>query len=94
MNRFDKFLYGFLIGLLLPVAFMWIYLAASFPDYAGFGNTLKMIFPSVILGKLLLLSVFPDLILCFTFYKFDRFRVAMGFMCGGFPYLIASFFML
>ena len=94
MKRFDKFFWGFPVGILLPSAFIWIYLAATFPAYSGLFETLKIIFPSMLCGKLLLLSIFPDLLLCFIFYKMDRFKIAVGFMCGGIPYLIASFFML
>jgi hypothetical protein len=94
MIRFNKFLYGLIPGLLLPVLFMWLYLSRFYPNDTGFWETLKQIYPGILLGKLLLLSIMPNLVLVFVFYKSDSFKIASGFMTGGMPYLIASFFML
>ncbi|MDR2854110.1 MAG: hypothetical protein LBV31_02255 [Prevotellaceae bacterium] len=93
MSRFDKFFYGFGIGLLLPLLFIWVYLATLHPAYDGLLTTLSRIFPSILLGKLLIISILPDIVLFFASYKTDSFKISTGFMCGGMPYLIASFFM-
>jgi len=82
------------VGIFLPIIFITVYLAATYPNFDGFFSTLSRIFPSVLFGKLLILSIFPNLLLCFVFYKTDTFRIAIGFLSGGMPYLIASFFML
>ena len=94
MERFNRFLYGFAGGIVLPVLFMWIYLGRMYPHYEGFGTALEALFPSVLLAKILLLSVFPNLLLTFVFYKSDSFKLATGVLSGGMPYFIASLFML
>ncbi|MDR2823830.1 MAG: hypothetical protein LBB41_01360 [Prevotellaceae bacterium] len=94
MKKIDKFWLGFVVGVLLPAAFIVVYLITFYTNFIGLRNTLMTIFPSALFGKLLLLSIFPNLLLCFVFYKTDTFRIAIGFMTGGIPYLIASFFML
>jgi hypothetical protein len=67
-------------------------------QFSPFGSdvfkTLIDLYPSVLLGKLLLLSAFPNLALMFVFYKTDSFKLAIGVLSGGMPYLISSFFML
>jgi len=47
-----------------------------------------------LLGKLLLLSAMPNLVLVFVFYKSDSFKIATGVLMGGMPYFITSIFML
>ena len=94
MERFNHFLYGFVPGLVLPVLFMWIYLNRFYPTDLSFLETLKQLYPGIILGKLLLLSIMPNLLFVFAFYKTDSFKLATGMMIGGMPYLIASIFML
>ena len=94
MERFNHFLYGFVPGLLLPVLFMWVYLNRFYPGDLSFLETLKELYPGVILGKLLLLSIMPDLVVVFIFYKTDSFKLATGILLGGMPYFIASIFML
>jgi len=94
MVRFNHFLYGFVPGLLLPVAFIWVYLNQFYPGDLSFFETLKQLYPGVLMGKLLLLSIMPNLLLVFVFYKTDSFKIAAGMMIGVMPYLISSFFML
>ena len=94
MERFNKFLFGLIPGLLLPVLFMGVYLNRFYPDQRSFFETIKQIWPGVLMGKLLLLSIMPNLVLVFVFYKSDSFRIATGIMVGAMPYLISSFFML
>ncbi|MEI6554270.1 MAG: hypothetical protein WCL70_01635 [Paludibacter sp.] len=94
MERFNKFLYGLIPGLILPVMFMWIYLNRFYPSHTSFVESIKEIWPGVLMGKLLLLSIMPNLVLVFVFYKSDSFKIATGMMIGVIPYLIASFFML
>lgn len=94
MPRYNHFLYGFVPGLLLPVAFMWAYLNRFYPNDLAFWETIKQLYPGAILGKLFLLSIMPDLLLVFVFYKSDSFKIATGLLMGGMPYFIASIFML
>ena len=94
MARFNHFLYGLVPGLLLPLVFMWVYLNRFYPGNLSFFETLRLLYPGVLLGKLLLLSVMPNLVLVFMFYKSDSFKIATGVLVGGMPYFIASIFML
>lgn len=94
MARFNKFLYGFIPGLIFPVLFMWVYLNRFFPMDLSFWETIKHLYPSALLGKLLLLSVMPNLTFTFVFYKSDSFKIATGMMASGMPYFIGSILML
>ena len=94
MERFNRFLYGFVPGLLLPVVFMWVYLNRFYPGDLSFIDSLKSLYPGLIMGKLLLLSIMPNLIFVFVFYKTESFKLASGILLGGMPYFIASIFML
>jgi hypothetical protein len=94
MEKYNRFLYGFVPGLLIPVLFLWAYLNRFYPGDTPFLETMKQLYPGIILGKLLLLSVMPNLILVFVFYKFEGFKIASGLILGGMPYFIASIFML
>jgi len=94
MKRFNHFFYGFVPGLLLPVLFMWVYLNQFYPGNVSFLETLKQLYPGIILGKLLLLSSMPNLLFVFLFYKTDSFKIATGMLLGGIPYLITSIFLL
>lgn len=94
MDRFNRFIYGFCIGLLLPIGFAWLFLVKFYPVDGSIFEALQQIFPSALLGKLCLLSIIPDLGLVFVFYKSDHFKLASGILIGGMPYLIGSIFLL
>ena len=90
MARFDKFLYGFIPGLVIPVVFMWVYLYRFFPVDSGFVDALQRLYPTALFPKLLLLSVMPNLVLVFVLYKRDAFKIATGVMVSAMPYFITS----
>jgi len=94
MKRYNHFLYGFVPGLLLPVVFLWIYLSINYPEKIPFIEIIKRLFSGVMLGKLLLLSIFPNLIIVFVFYKQDSFKLGIGFMIAAMLYLIVALFMM
>jgi hypothetical protein len=94
MKKINKFSFGLLGGILLPVAFIWLYINSLYPSGLDFFQIIKQLYPSATLGKLLMLSYVPDMACVFACYKFDLFRIASGFMVGGMPYFVASFFML
>lgn len=86
MDRFDRYWIGMLIGVLLPAAFGLTYIEVmnlwyplqTFQFQAG-----------GVLGKLLMVSVFPDLALVFVFYTTDTWRLAKGVLAGAMPYILA-----
>ena len=94
MARFNHFLYGFIPGLFIPIVFLWVYLNKFYPNDLSFISIIKELYPSILLGKLLLLSVMPNLALVFVFYKSDSFKLATGIMVSAMPYFIASVMML
>ncbi len=94
MYRLNRFLYGFIPGILFPLIFLWIYLSRFYPIDIPILKIIQQLFPSVMLGKLLLLSIMPNLIGVFIFYKQDSFRLGIGVMIGALPYLIAAMFMM
>lgn len=94
MKRYNHFLYGFFPGLMLPIAFMWLYLDRFYPNDLPFFEIIKQLYPSILLGKIFLLSVMPNLGFVFVFYKTDSFKIATGLLMGAMPYFIASILML
>jgi hypothetical protein len=93
MKRFNKFLYGFIPGLLFPVAFMWVYLNRFYPIDLSFWDTIKQLHANKMLGSVLMLSVVPNLLLTFVFYKTDSFKIATGILLSGMLFFIASIFL-
>jgi hypothetical protein len=89
MDRFDRYWIGIVLGLLLPAAFGLVYIDVmnlwyplqTFQFQAG-----------SILGKLLLVSVFPDLALIFVFYTTDTWRLSKGILIGTLPYVLATIY--
>ena len=94
IENFNNFWIGFVPGIFFPPLFIWLYLNQFSPFTTGFFDTIKVLYPSILLGKILLLSAFPNLALMFVFYKTDTFKLAAGILSAGMPYLISSFFML
>ncbi len=94
MKQYNHFLYGFIPGLLVPIAFMWLYLDKFYPIDLPFWEVIKQLYPSILLGKILLLSVIPNLGFVFIFYKSDSFKIATGLLLGAMPYFIGCIFML
>lgn len=94
MVKLNKFLYGFIPGLIIPIVFMWVYIGEFYPGNFSFIEAIKQIYPSVLLGKLLLLSVMPNLGLVFVFYKSDSFKIASGLLLSAMPYFIGCISML
>ena len=87
MDRFDRYWIGILVGLILPAAFGLTYISVMNLWYPL--QTLQFQAGGV-LSKLLLVSVFPDLALLFVFYTTDTWRLAIGVLCGAFPYILAA----
>lgn len=94
IEKFNNFWYGFVPGFFVPPLFIWLYLNQFSPFGSGFFDTIKLLYPSALLGKILLLSAFPNLAFMFVFYKTDSFKLAAGILSAGMPYLISSFFLL
>jgi len=94
MKRFNRLIYGLVLGTIVPALFIYIYIARFYPGDATAFEVIKILYPGAILSKLVMLSAIPDLLLTFLFYKSDSFRIAAGTMIGGIAYFVASMFML
>ena len=93
-KKLNHFVLGFLPGLLVPWLFMWAYLARFYPHDISVFQAIAQMYPSILLAKLLMLASIPNFVFTFIFYKSDNFKLATGFLMGGMPYLIVSFFMM
>lgn len=89
MRHFDRYSWGILLGLLLPALFCYIYLEQF--DLWGILRTYHF-GSSMVLTKMIILSVFPDMALLFLFYQLDVWKLSKGVLIGSFPYLLAACF--
>ena len=91
---YNRFLVSFLPGLLLPLLFALAYVARFFPHDMPAYEVLWRLFPGVVLGKIMLLSIMPNLLAVFVFYKMDKFKLGIGMMVAALPYLLMAVLML
>ena len=91
MDCFDRYWIGILIGLILPAVFALAYIDRMNLWYPL--QTLQLTAGGV-LGRLMMLSVFPDLGLLFVFYTTDTWRLAKGVLIGAFPYILTAIWLL
>jgi hypothetical protein len=89
MKRFDNIVLGILIGLLLPIGFLWLFFYNFNPE-ASFFDSFKMLWGTSWFGKQMLLAAMPDLAILFFVKKQDAFKLGTGIFIGMSPYLIAS----
>ena len=89
MERFDKYWIGILLGMAVPLIFMWAYI----DRYNLWYYLETMQFHQYgILGKLLFCSVFPDMGMIFIFYLTDTWNLSKGVLIGMMPFVLASLF--
>ncbi len=95
--KFDKlnsFWLGLIIGMIIPILFSYFFLKRFYPIDLSCFEIISTIFPSILLGKLLLLSIIPNLLGVFIFYKQNTFKIGIGIMIGAIPFLILAMFMM
>lgn len=87
MQHFDKYWIGIILGLLMPAAFIYVYI-----DHFNLWYTFQTFSwgLSQTFSKLLQVSVFPNLALVFVFYTTDTWKLSQGVLFGAFPYIIAA----
>ena len=86
MERFDRYWIGIVLGLILPLAFILIYLDQfNLWFLLDVGKAAYATF-----SKLCMLSVFPNLALIFVFYTTNTWNLSKGVLIGAFPYMIAA----
>lgn len=86
LMKIDKYWIGIIVGLLLPLLFIYVYLARYnlLSSFLTLGSAL-----SFSVSRLLLLSVFPNMAFVFVFYSLNAWKFSQGLLYGMFPYLIA-----
>lgn len=94
---FNRYWIGIVVGLLLPTAFGLLYLYRM-GLWNSFFNSLTMHYMGdqmyALLGRVLLVAVFPNLALVFVTYKTEWWKTAKGLLVATMPYFIASIFLL
>jgi len=89
MRSFDNIILGILLGLLLPVGFLWLYLLNFKPEIPFF-EALSMFWGRVLFAKLLLLAIVPNLAALFIIHKQDAFKLGIGVGISTAIYFLAS----
>lgn len=89
LDYIDRYWVGILLGMLLPALFGWSYME-RFHLWGALG-ALRYSAGSMV-GKMFIVSSFPDMALMFLFYELDVWRLSKGVMIGCFPYVLAALF--
>jgi len=89
MKKLNNIVVGILLGLLLPIGFIWLYCYNFFPEVPVV-ELLKSVWGTVTFGRLMILAIVPNLGAIFLLYKHDAFKIGTGVVIGMVPYLIAS----
>jgi len=77
MRSFDNIITGILLGLLLPVGFLWLYLR-NYMSEIPFFEALQMLWGTAVFGRLVLLAIVPNLASFFLILKKDAFKLGTG----------------
>ena len=89
MKYFDNIIIGILIGLLLPVGFLWLYFLNFNPEMS-FIESLTIVWGNLLFARLMLLAAVPNLAILFFVKQQDAFKLGKGILIGMTPYFIAS----
>jgi hypothetical protein len=96
MKFLNKFWIGFLLCIILPTVFGLIYFHSAYqgelPMWNALIETARFNFP--LFGKLILLSIFPNLGALFLFYKADYWSACRGAVLATAIFFIISFIYL
>ena len=74
----NKQILGLIVGLTLPVIFSFLLFEGRYEGNLGFGDFLKSLFQLHSLGKLISLSVLPNLLVFFIAIRTERLLAARG----------------
>ncbi len=77
-SKFDSLLVGIITGLLVPLISFFIFYQVQLEPYARNEYLLEAIFKTAILGKILSLCIFPNLVPFFIFIWMNFMRAARG----------------
>ena len=92
MKRFDKFYIGFIVGILLPILMGSVFVEVlSQRGNGDFFATFKVILNyGDFLFKVFVVSVFPNLVGLFVFYKLEYWKLRSAFVSCTFIYFIIA----
>ena len=89
MRSFDNIIVGILLGLLLPVGFLWLYFFNFNPEMS-FIESLTVVWGNLLFARLMLLAIVPNLASFFLIYKKDAFKLGIGVGIATGLYFLAS----
>ena len=87
LKRFDNYFVGIVLGLLVPFVFGYLfYYRMDLDMLVALGdNAVK----NAVLGKMMIVCVFPNLAQIFIFYAFEFWTAAKGIAIATLPYFLA-----
>lgn len=88
LDRLDKYWIGILVGLILPALFGYLYI-----ERMNLWYTLDMFgvkSMAGLIGKLIVVAIFPNAALFFVFYTLDTWKLAKGIIIGALPYMLTA----
>jgi hypothetical protein len=94
VRPYDKFVYGIIPGVLVPVLLFIFLCHKHYPYMSSLLVTVNMMYNNGMLGNHLLMSVMPSMFFVFILYKMEAFRFASGVILGAMPFLISAVFMM
>ena len=86
----NKQIAGFLVGMALPVVFSFLLFQGRYQGDLGFGEFLKTMFQLQSLGKLVSVSVLPNLLVFFLAIWTERLLAARGIVMATLIYTVAT----
>lgn len=92
-KRFDNFVLGFLLSVLLPIITLTVFLLFK-GSSLSLVEQIKAIFADMYFIRYVTLALIPNLVLFFFFYKTERWKSCYGLAVATLLYLIVSVFQL
>jgi hypothetical protein len=86
----NKQIVGFLVGLTIPVIFSFVLFQGRYQGDLGFGEFLGTMFQLQSLGKLVSVSVMPNLLVFFLAIWTERLLAARGIVIATLIYTVAT----
>ncbi len=90
-QKIDKEWFGLIAGLILPLISSFMIYSSRFQGSESYIEVVVIMFKSMSIGKLLSLSVLPNLLLFFIIIRFDWMKFARGIVIATAIYAASMF---
>lgn len=90
-QKLDKEWIGLLSGLILPLISSFVIYSSRFKGGESYLEVIRIMFQSMSIGKLLSLSVLPNLLLFFIIIRFEWMQFTRGIVFATAIYAVAMF---